>query len=360
MAKENQQPGADPGPAKKPKEPAPKKADTDRSATDRTPLNIYQRMNKVMMEIDKVEKTGRNDTQNYKFIEQGAVVAIIREKLDYWGVRIKQSMVGHTVVNKKDRSGKDSFKIVTEFEFSVINVDKPDDSYTAKWFAEGDDSLDKGTNKAATAAEKYFLMKELKITDQNDPDAEAGEDGKGNLPYGLKRRPPREPKIDDEKKVIVGLFTKLGIPIPEIPNAVRTNGFNIGEMTHSDAVRLIYKLKDGDITKPTTEMPTIPDAGGTPPALPPTGSVAPPTQIVVDDDFKSKIQEIVNGLGLNDWGKQWFFRTMTGNPFGGFDSFKEPDWVRAFDKVSEIREGTLEVPDRYVAGVVAEPSGSDT
>ena len=55
----------------------------------------------------------------------------------------------------------------------MVNADKPDDRFVVKWQGEAADYGDKATNKAATAAVKYYLMRQFNISSKGDEDPDS-------------------------------------------------------------------------------------------------------------------------------------------------------------------------------------------
>ena len=69
--------------------------------------------------------------------------------------------------------GSSGVSTVCHFEFTVVNADKPDDRFVVKWQGEAADYGDKATNKAATAAVKYYLMRQFNISSKGDEDPDS-------------------------------------------------------------------------------------------------------------------------------------------------------------------------------------------
>lgn len=142
--------------------------------------NLYQRLLAITDEVGKIEKTGHNTTQGYKFIEQARVVAEVRAAMVKHGVMIMPEIVARnverfTVTRGSGKAGVDVHATVKS-RYTIINTDKPDDRFTCEWDGgEAIDASDKATNKAGTASHKYFLMKLFNISDQDDPDASSPE-----------------------------------------------------------------------------------------------------------------------------------------------------------------------------------------
>ena len=61
---------------------------------------------------------------------------------------------------------------VIKMRFTWINAENPEEQIVTLWEGQGVDNGEKGIGKAATYAEKYFILKTFNIpTDKDDPDA---------------------------------------------------------------------------------------------------------------------------------------------------------------------------------------------
>ena len=129
--------------------------------------NLYQRMAAIMAEVEKVEKTGKNEHFRYNFIEQSMVMAAFRPKMAEHGVILLPEILEAATSS----DGKNSFKTI-DMRFTLINADDPTDRISAIWKGEGQDNMDKGVSKAATSAQKTFLMKLFLVSDRDDPDGD--------------------------------------------------------------------------------------------------------------------------------------------------------------------------------------------
>lgn len=149
--------------------------------SEKTNLNLYQKIAKITGEIDGVAKTGKNSVQNYAFIEQAMIVAILRTKLSENNLVIREQVTKWSVEWKegyKDDYGKTKgrgTKALLDLTYIVTDGDDPTVSFSDPWVAEADDTSDKAINKALTAGEKTYLMKLFKISDKDDPDAHSPE-----------------------------------------------------------------------------------------------------------------------------------------------------------------------------------------
>lgn len=149
--------------------------------TEKTNLNLYQKIAKITGEIDGVAKTGKNEMQKYAFIEQSMIVAIMRTKLSENNVVIREQVVNRFIEWKegyKDDYGKTKgrgTKAILDLKYIVTDADDPTVWFEDLWVSEADDTSDKAINKALTAGEKTYLMKLFKISDKDDPDAHSPE-----------------------------------------------------------------------------------------------------------------------------------------------------------------------------------------
>ena len=139
--------------------------------TDARGLNLYQKLAKILGEVGPVAKEGRNQEQGYAFIEQGQILAEIKNKLSRYGVVIVPELQDVKEERYKNARGNTVTRVVVDIVFDMINADNPDDHRPVKWRGESIDSSDKATQKAVTSATKYFLAKQFMISDKEDADA---------------------------------------------------------------------------------------------------------------------------------------------------------------------------------------------
>lgn len=121
---------------------------------------LSERLCRVMLGVKRLKKNGTNTFHNYKFATDGDVSDLIRELLAFNGVEFGVNMVG---VERRKIPGKSGERTVTEctFEMTFRSGDEVRNYY---WRGEAQDNEDKGINKAATAAVKYFLLKTFLIS----------------------------------------------------------------------------------------------------------------------------------------------------------------------------------------------------
>jgi hypothetical protein len=142
-----------------------------------TELNIYQKLVEVRKSVPYLQKEAKG--QQYSYVGSSQVLAAVRAKMDELGLFLSVKVVGHNVTGdtvENDNNGKvkrtTTYFTELDLEFTWINADKPEETLTVPFYAQGVDIAgEKGVGKALTYGEKYFLLKTFNIaTDKDDPD----------------------------------------------------------------------------------------------------------------------------------------------------------------------------------------------
>jgi hypothetical protein len=138
---------------------------------DATSLNLWQKLAAITGDIGSIAKDGQNRDQKYSFIEYAAVAGQLRGLFAKYRVVCIPHMKKREAADFKSRSGANGIAVTIDFEFVFKNADKPEETETIEWIGEAADYGDKATNKAATAALKYCLMRTFNISEKgDDPD----------------------------------------------------------------------------------------------------------------------------------------------------------------------------------------------
>lgn len=145
-------------------------------SVDTKSLNLYQKLAHITGEIGTIKKGGRNVEQGYAFIEYAAVAGELRGLFAKYGIVIvprmqRASKQERTTILSK--AGKGGFHVLIDFYFDVINADKPEEHFIVQWTGEAADYGDKATNKAATSALKYYLMRQFNVSEKGEQDADS-------------------------------------------------------------------------------------------------------------------------------------------------------------------------------------------
>lgn len=130
-------------------------------------LNIYQRMNLVMKDVERINKDGINAHQKYKFVSHDKVMGVLHKPLADHGI-----MVTPTVKEVR----QDGNRTTVFMEIKFVNIDNSDDYIMVHYPGYGIDTQDKGIGKAVSYAFKCCLLKIFCL--------EAGEDvERDNIEY---------------------------------------------------------------------------------------------------------------------------------------------------------------------------------
>lgn len=180
-------------------------------------LNLYQKLAKITGEIGVIAKDGNNQQQKYKYIEYETIAGKFRELFSKYGVVLIPSMVEQERSAITTSRGSSGVSTVCHFEFTVVNADKPDDRFVVKWQGEAADYGDKATNKAATAAVKYYLMRQFNISSKGDedPDSQTPE-------VAQKQQKPQKPAMASVRQItaVSKLLANKGVTNSEDRKAI--------------------------------------------------------------------------------------------------------------------------------------------
>jgi hypothetical protein len=130
--------------------------------------NLYLKIARVMGSLSRLPKSGWNKHFKYHFVTDADVADAVRERLAAERIAFFASMVNHT------KTGDHTEAV---FEFTFVCADTGE-TMKCQWAGEAIDKQDKGLSKAATSAEKYFLLKTFMLStgeSTDDPDSSAGE-----------------------------------------------------------------------------------------------------------------------------------------------------------------------------------------
>lgn len=134
-------------------------------ATKEKVLNIHQRLNLIMSEIDYIKKDksisfGKGG--GFTVVGHDAVTKLIHPLLVKHGVNIIPTI--KQIIQEGNRSRVD-------LEFRWVNIDNPDDHFTTEASGYGIDQQDKGIGKGWSVAQRYTVLKTLHL-ETGDKDIE--------------------------------------------------------------------------------------------------------------------------------------------------------------------------------------------
>jgi len=169
-------------------------------------LNIHQRINAIMADLDYVQKENKRVNNQYTFVSHDAVTAALHPLLVKHGVNAIYHVLEH---------GQDGNRTEVDLQVSYINIDDPEDRVTCAFFGYGIDPQDKGPGKAYSYAKKYATLETFNLvtgdaeTPQNNNPERDNIDHKPDAnPGPAKQTPKAAPAKTQSDESGGGLLTK--------------------------------------------------------------------------------------------------------------------------------------------------------
>lgn len=335
---------------------------------DKSHLNLYQKLAAIGGEIGVVKKGGKNTEQHYDFIEYAAVAGKLRSLFADYGIVIIPGMpkaAEHIRQEITTKYGTKGVLTMVDMTFEIINADDPSERFEVTWVGEAADYGDKATNKAATAALKYYMMRQFNISEKgDDPDAESPE--VSSTTRAAAKQPTNGPMTDRQRAMIFALMRQQGIEDSNEQKAIYH--LNIGvpegtEVTAQHASAFIKKLQDKTFKRPEPSSEPEPAVDDTPPENPDEvitdiDEDKPVTLDNVDvvtedgqtflatDEIKEEIEEKIKTLGLTPMGRMRLLKETTKNRVS-LQRCDDDDWMKLQARVEKILDGTEELPEEW-------------
>ena len=147
--------------------------ETAESQSPQPPMNLYQKLLELQRRVDAMVKDGKNTSDKYDFASDENVLDRFRPLMDELGLLLIPEMAETNVREGTTRSG--TVRYLTEVHWTMTwhDVDSGAER-PVPWYSQGVDLAgEKGVGKAATYAEKYFLLKFFHVpTKKDDPDSD--------------------------------------------------------------------------------------------------------------------------------------------------------------------------------------------
>ena len=134
---------------------------------------VYPAIQAVMRALKQegIGKSGRNTQQGYNFRGIDQVYEALVNALVEHNLLILPRAVSRVETSRPTKSGSLMFNVVLEVEFDVVSTEDAS-THTVRAFGEAQDSADKATNKASSAAYKYAVIQAFCIPVKGQPDAD--------------------------------------------------------------------------------------------------------------------------------------------------------------------------------------------
>lgn len=120
---------------------------------------LFAKMARIMGRLERINKTGFNSHFQYNFATESDVADVIRVAMSEEGVALLADILEYR---------KEGSRTLLKIKFT-FGCGETGATVSSTWWGEADDKQDKGISKAATAAEKYFLMKTFLLS-AGDPE----------------------------------------------------------------------------------------------------------------------------------------------------------------------------------------------
>lgn len=146
---------------------------------------LYQKLLQMQKSIDSLIKDGKNTSDKYDFASDENVLDRFRPLMDKHGLLLIPRIESANIREGVTRSG--TARYLTELVFSMVWHDvESGEELSVPWYAQGVDLAgEKGVGKAATYAEKYFLLKFFHVpTRKDDPDGDGRSAGGEKKQHG--------------------------------------------------------------------------------------------------------------------------------------------------------------------------------
>lgn len=122
-------------------------------------VNIYQRINEVMKEVEYVQKDAV--VQGYKAVTHDQVVSVVRALMVKHGIVIYPYQRNGEIAIKRGEDGGKQHLYTGTYAINFVNIDDPKDRIIVQVDAHAADSSDKAPGKAVTYATKAAILKVL-------------------------------------------------------------------------------------------------------------------------------------------------------------------------------------------------------
>lgn len=130
---------------------------------------LFAKMARIMGKVKRLKKTGHNNFFNYDFATDSDIADTIRELLAEENIAVFAQLISVDQVTYMSDKNKTTWRTRGNFMFTLACGDTGA-TFSCSWIGEADDTGDKGINKAATAAEKYWLLKTFVMSTGDERD----------------------------------------------------------------------------------------------------------------------------------------------------------------------------------------------
>ena len=142
---------------------------TNTTEEHKTRAALYAKIAAVTAAVKRIPKNGRNTFFGYSYALESDITDGLRDLLLEHRVAFLPPTVLSWERSVTGQKGGDLTRV--QYQFALADCDTGE-ILESCWWSEAQDPSDKGFNKAATAAAKYWLMKTFLIATGDDPDSD--------------------------------------------------------------------------------------------------------------------------------------------------------------------------------------------
>lgn len=130
-------------------------------------MSIYKKLLDIQKEIKSVSKDGKIETSKgtYKILSHGRVMELTRSLF------IDKGLIFYP---EKYEIRKDGAVTTVTADYRLVDTET-DEVITVASVGQGSDTQDKGAGKASTYADKYLVLRLLRLIQEDDPDLTSSE-----------------------------------------------------------------------------------------------------------------------------------------------------------------------------------------
>lgn len=162
--------------------------------------NLGKKIVAVMEAVTNVAKDKTNSHFNYRYASDEAIVTAVRAEA------VKQKLV--FIPNQLEVVKNGDFTRL-HVEYTILDADSGE-SVQTRVYGEGQDKGDKGVYKAATGAEKYFLLKTFLIPTGDDPENDGGASRSTKASTTTTQKPTPAPSNGTTQTMIETAMIRIG------------------------------------------------------------------------------------------------------------------------------------------------------
>ena len=199
-------------------------------------MNLYQKMVEIRKAVPYLQKAASGP--QYQYVSSSQTVSSVRDLLDEHGILLKTEILGQELKEFHTAKGALQFMTTMHMRFTWINAENPEEQIVSLWEGQGVDNGEKGIGKAATYAEKYFILKTFNIpTDKDDPDAYQAK---------VEESKPEPKATQTQIDVLKGIAGAIAEKVGKEPSVVY-DAFNINQVKTVAQFEIVKKKLNAQI-----------------------------------------------------------------------------------------------------------------